>query len=67
MRRLYSLLAERLGATDEPNYAPARPGDVRHSLARVERTRRALGVTTRVSIEEGLHRLVSWERSRHAD
>lgn len=41
-------------------YAPAKPGDVKHSLASIERAGQYLGYTPQVSFEEGLRRTVHY-------
>ncbi len=41
---------------------PARPGDVRHSLASIERARSVLGYEPRVDLREGLSRTLEWAR-----
>ncbi len=47
-----------------PTYGPARPGDVMHSLADVEKARRLLGYEPTHSIERGLDESLAWyERS----
>jgi len=56
---LYHTLAGRLGG-GAPQYAPARIGDVRHSLADVTRAREHLGFEAQLSVAEGLDRLVAW-------
>lgn len=59
-------LAEILGRlTDravEPEFAPPRPGDVRHSLADTSRARELIGYRPRVRFEDGLRRTVDWFR-----
>jgi len=60
IRRLYRLVAQTLGAPDDPRYGPARPGDVRHSRASTDALHHRLGVTPEVEVEEGLARLVRW-------
>lgn len=53
----------KLTETDiEVHYAPPRPGDVKHSLADIEKARRILGYRPVVSAEEGLRRSVAWYR-----
>ncbi len=47
-----------LGTDREPEHAEARPGDIRHSRASIERARDVLGWSPRVSVEEGLLRTV---------
>jgi UDP-glucose 4-epimerase len=44
------------GVYVKPRFAPARPGDVRHSVASYERARVALGFTPEVRLNEGLRR-----------
>ena len=55
-------LLEELGNVIEvnvdPQYAPSRPGEVRHSLADVSRARSVLGWEPRVDLREGLLRTV---------
>jgi len=47
-----------LGKRVEPEYAPPRPGDVKHSLASVEVMTRILGLTSPTSFQVGLERLI---------
>jgi UDP-N-acetylglucosamine/UDP-N-acetyl-alpha-D-glucosaminouronate 4-epimerase len=47
----------------KPNYAPARKGDVRESLADISRAHDVLGYTPIVSFEIGLRRTVEWYRA----
>lgn len=56
--RLNRLLGTRLA----PEFAPARPGDVRHSKADVSKAKRLLGYRATVSLAEGLERTVGWLR-----
>jgi UDP-glucose 4-epimerase len=64
----YSLLAllqamcRILDVRTEPEFLPARAGDVRHSQASIEMARRELGFTPRVGFEEGLRRTVEYYR-----
>jgi UDP-glucose 4-epimerase len=44
-------------------YAAPRPGDVRHSLASIEKAQRLLGYASSVSFSEGLQRTVEWFES----
>src|SRR5262249_30218619 len=51
-----------VGRTIEPEFAPARSGDIRHSYADIELARRVLGYGARVRFEDGLRRTVAWYR-----
>jgi UDP-glucose 4-epimerase len=53
-----------LGTNIEPEYKPARQGDVRHSLASIEKAKELLGYTPTIPFEEGLRRTVEWFRTK---
>jgi nucleoside-diphosphate-sugar epimerase len=61
---LYRAMAGLVGSELEPIFAPARAGDVRDSLASIERARALLGYAPRVGWREGLARTVAWYRER---
>jgi nucleoside-diphosphate-sugar epimerase len=43
-----------------PSYIPARPGDIRDSLADITKARRLIGYAPRVSFTEGIARTIAW-------
>lgn len=47
-----------MGTTVEPEFAPARAGDVKHSLADIGRARVCLGYEPRIDFNEGLKRTI---------
>jgi nucleoside-diphosphate-sugar epimerase len=51
-------LEELLKVRAQVTYAPAKPGDVRHSLADITKATRVLGYVPKIQIEEGLRRTV---------
>jgi UDP-glucose 4-epimerase len=55
-------LARMLGKRAEPQFEPARPGDIKDSLADITAAREVLGYTASVSFDEGLARTVDWFR-----
>ena len=61
-RGLHTLVAEAAGAADDPEYAPARLGDVARSALDAERAAEVLGWTPRVTIREGVARTVDYFR-----
>lgn len=61
---LYGAMAEELGGSPKPDYGPERAGDVRHSLAALERAKEILGYEPSVGWREGLARTVAWYRER---
>ena len=57
---LVALLNAILGTSIEAELQEARAGDIKHSLADIERARRDLGYTVVVPFEEGLRLTVAW-------
>lgn len=60
--QLLQLLSELLGQTVEPNFQPARVGDVRESLADITQARTVLGYEPKTSLEEGLRQTIDYYR-----
>jgi UDP-glucose 4-epimerase len=54
------LLSNLLGETIEPDFQPARVGDVRESLADISLARRLLGYDPQVSLEAGLRATIDY-------
>jgi UDP-glucose 4-epimerase len=52
-----------LGTKIEPEFAPARAGDVRDSLADISEAREALGYEPSIDFDEGLRRSIEYYRS----
>ena len=63
LNQLFRAMRDLVGATVEPTYVDARPGDVRDSQADISKAKRILGYTPKVSFEEGLRQTVQWYRS----
>jgi UDP-glucose 4-epimerase len=63
---LFRRLCAIVGVSPEPEYLPARPGDVRRSALDNARARAVLGWTPRTSLEQGLVATVESVRARHA-
>lgn len=51
-----------LGKHVRPNYVPARPGDVKHSLADISAARKLIGFEPVVLFREGLEKSIDWYR-----
>ncbi len=62
---LFTEAAAHMASSLKPVYAPARPGDVRHSLAALDRARECLGYSPRVPWRAGLAITLDWYRARH--
>lgn len=63
LNQLFGALAEEVGLDASPQYGPERVGDVRHSLANVERASRLLGFRAATPWREGLERTLAWYRN----
>jgi nucleoside-diphosphate-sugar epimerase len=59
------LLRQLTGKNLEVKYDPAREGDIRDSLADIQKARQMLGYDPTVMFEEGLQRTFEWYRARH--
>jgi nucleoside-diphosphate-sugar epimerase len=57
---------ELLGKNVRPIYAPARPGDVKHSLADITAAQQLIGFKPVVLFREGLERSIDWYRNNLA-
>jgi len=53
---------ELLGKNVRPNYVPARPGDVKHSLADITAAKKLIGFKPVVLFREGLGKSIDWYR-----
>ena len=60
LNRILALLGESLGRPVAAHYEPARPGDVRHSLADILQAKAVLGYTAPVDFLTGLARTLAW-------
>jgi nucleoside-diphosphate-sugar epimerase len=67
LNELVRTLGRLLDSELEPEYAAARPCDVRDSLADVSLARELIGYAPSVEFDEGLERTIAWiaEQSRH--
>ena len=62
IRELLQALIDYSGIEVEPTSAPARIGDVEHSLADISKAKDLLDYQSQVSFEEGLRRTFDWYR-----
>lgn len=64
VNQLAQSMAQALGREDlKPTYAPERAGDIKHSFADLNLTRRTLDYEPVVAFEPGLARTINWYRS----
>ncbi len=62
LNEILAKLQQLLGTNVQPEYAPERAGDVKHSLADISRAHKVLGYTPQVYFEDGLERAIEWYR-----
>jgi nucleoside-diphosphate-sugar epimerase len=62
LNQTYKMLQGLIGFSGAPQYAPARAGDVKHSLADTALAGKHLKYSPDVGFEEGLRRTVEWYR-----
>ncbi|MCA9320189.1 MAG: LPS biosynthesis protein WbpP, partial [Planctomycetes bacterium] len=59
---LIHTIAQVIGVEAAIDYRPERAGDVKHSLASIDRAREILGYEPLVGLREGLERTIQWYR-----
>ena len=62
LNQLVRMIGHLVGSHIEPAYEAPRPGDIRHSLAGIEKAARLLTYKPSVRLEEGLRRTIEWLR-----
>ena len=67
LNELVRSLGELLDLDVEPEYAEARPGDVRESLADISLAQELIGYEPTVEFEQGLERTIAWIVEQRAD
>lgn len=60
LNELYHFLQEMAHSNLQPEYGPARVGDVKHSLADISKARNLLGYEPKVSVRDGLQKVYGW-------
>ena len=53
-----------IGNDTSPIYGEAQPGDVKHSLAAIERAQKVMGYRVKVDFDAGLEKTVKWFKKR---
>lgn len=66
INNLLGVLMSIIGSETEVNYSEPRPGDVKHSLAGIEKASKILGYNPKTSLEEGLRLTIEWFARKNA-
>ena len=62
--QVVATIAQQTGNAVAPKHEPGRTGDIRHSLASIDKARRMLGYTGAVRFAEGIARTMAWYRQK---
>jgi UDP-glucose 4-epimerase len=60
LNTLLKLLSEIMGKEPHPIYEKEQPGDVKHSMASIQKAQRLLSFSPSIDFQEGLKRTVAW-------
>ncbi len=60
LNELWKMIAENIGVQLDPVYAPPRKGDIKHSLASIEKASTLFGYTPSIRMKEGLKATIAW-------
>jgi UDP-glucose 4-epimerase len=60
LNEVYDAIAHQLGFRAKPIYGPLREGDIKHSLANIDRATQELGYQPRAHFHDGLKKTVAW-------
>jgi nucleoside-diphosphate-sugar epimerase len=60
LNEVYAAIASQLGFHAKPIYGPPREGDIKHSLANIDRATKELGYQPRAHFHDGLQKTVAW-------
>ena len=63
LNEVVEILRELLQTEGNIRHGPERPGDIRRSLAGIDKARRKLGYVPQVTVREGIERTVTWYRN----
>ncbi len=65
LNELFTSIKEIAGSDLAPKYGPERRGDVKHSLAQIDKATELLGYKPPMSVHEGLKTTFEWYRKQH--
>jgi UDP-glucose 4-epimerase len=60
LNEVYAAIAGQLRFSSQPIYGPPRAGDIKHSLANIERATKELGYQPKFHFHDGLRKTVEW-------
>ena len=63
LNQLWRMICNDLGVKIDPVYAPQRTGDIKHSLASIEKAKRLFDYRPFVQMDDGLKQTVEWGKT----
>ena len=64
LNELWKMISQNLGVSIEAIHAPDRVGDIKHSLASIEKASKLFGYKPLVDLKEGLKETIDWSKSK---
>jgi UDP-N-acetylglucosamine 4-epimerase len=64
LNELWSMISHSLGVDIEAIHAPDRVGDIKHSLASIEKASKLFGYKPMIDLKEGLKETIDWSKSK---
>ena len=64
LNELWKLISQNLGVNIDAIYAPDRVGDIKHSLASIEKASKLFGYKPLIDLKEGLKETIDWSKSK---
>jgi UDP-N-acetylglucosamine 4-epimerase len=65
LNQLFNYLKDIEGSNLQPIYGPERKGDVKHSLADINKAKDLLGYDPVVTVGDGLKKIVAWYKTNN--
>jgi nucleoside-diphosphate-sugar epimerase len=63
LNKLWDIICEMLGVNIAPLHGPDRVGDIKHSLASIEKAKKLFGYEPEIDVEQGLKMTVEWAKT----
>lgn len=63
LNQLWKMISNSVGVDIKPNYAPARKGDIKHSLASIEKASQLFGYEPLIEMKDGLSETIAWGKN----
>ncbi|MBA3662180.1 MAG: SDR family oxidoreductase [Gammaproteobacteria bacterium] len=67
LNQLYQMITDHLSKANQPIYQDFRPGDIRHSLADISKTKNLLGYKPNYNVQVGLEQTIAWFQSEQGN